>query len=396
MRPGLPSGNSPAGNADHRIDLADMEQDYYEILGISKSASAEEIKKAYRKLAMKYHPDRNPGDKEAEENFKAAAEAYEVLGDADKRSIYDRYGKEGLRSSGYHGPGNFEDIFSSFGDIFGDLFGFSAGGRQARRNGPIPGSDLRYDLNISFMEAVHGADKEIEIIRPDTCWSCEGTGLRPGHQPKTCSTCQGRGQVMRAQGFFRVTTTCPHCHGEGQVITDPCSDCDGQGLIKKKKKVSLKIPAGVDTGARMRLRGEGEGGRRGGQPGDLYVVLYVEPHDFFEREGLDIRCTIPLSMTKAALGHTMEIPTIHGPKELSIPAGIQSGQTLTLHREGVPSLRGGQRGDTHVTVKVLTPTGLSKRQKELLREFQELESDGQETAEQGGEGFFKKLFHRAS
>ncbi|MFC1524722.1 zinc finger domain-containing protein, partial [Thermodesulfobacteriota bacterium] len=215
----------------------------------------------------------NAGDKEAEEKFKSAAEAYEVLGDPEKRNIYDRFGAEGLKNQGYSGPGNFEDIFSNFGDIFSDLFGFNMGGRSTRQ-GPVQGNDLRYDLSISFMEAIHGLEKEIEITKQDTCWTCEGSGLRPGHQPQTCSTCRGKGQVLRVQGPFRLSTTCPACNGAGEVISDPCNDCEGSGLVPKHKKVSLKIPPGVDTGARMLLRSEGEGGRKGGQPGDLYVVIY--------------------------------------------------------------------------------------------------------------------------
>ncbi|MDA8164381.1 MAG: molecular chaperone DnaJ [Desulfobacteraceae bacterium] len=370
-----------------------MEKDYYEILGVSRSASAEEIKKAYRKLALKHHPDRNQGDKAAEEKFKEAAEAYEVLGDLEKRKIYDRYGVEGLKSSGYQGPSGFEDIFSNFGDIFEDLFGFGGGGRRSRQ-GPVQGADLRYDLGISFEEAAHGVEKEIEITKRDTCWTCEGTGLRPGYQPQVCPTCQGRGQVMRAQGFFRLSTTCPHCQGEGRIITEPCADCDGAGLIAKKKRVSLKVPAGVDSGARMLLRGEGEGGRRGGPAGDLYVVIQVAPHEFFRREDDDIYCTLPLSMTQAALGCALEIPTIHGVKNLTIPAGSQPGQIFTLKDEGVPHLKRHGRGDMLVQAEVRTPTQLTKRQEELLREFAEIEQEKE--GERHEEGFFKKLFHHRS
>ncbi|MCB2182845.1 MAG: molecular chaperone DnaJ [Desulfobulbaceae bacterium] len=366
-----------------------MDIDYYNTLGVAKTASADEIKKAYRKLAMKYHPDRNPDDKEAEEKFKAASEAYEVLRDLEKRKIYDRYGAEGLRNSGYSGPGNFDDIFSSFGDIFGDLFGFGGGAQRRGSHGPIPGNDLRYDMQISFMDAVHGVEKEVEITKRETCWTCEGSGIRPGCKNKTCSTCQGSGQITRSQGFFSVRTPCPECQGQGEIITDPCADCNGSGLVNKNKKVSLKIPAGVDTGARMRLRGEGEGGRKGGHSGDLYVVIHVEAHNFFQREGDLIYCELPLSMTQVALGCTIDVPTIHGEKNLKIPKGTQPGHTLRIKGEGVPSLRGQGKGDMVVEVKVIIPTKMTKRQEELLQEFADLES-GEE--EHHSEGFFKKLF----
>jgi len=368
-----------------------MARDYYEILEVSRSASAEEIKKAYRKVAMKHHPDRNQGDKEAEERFKEATEAYEVLGDLEKRKIYDRFGLEGLKSSGYSGPGNANDIFSNFGDIFGDLFGM--GGGRKTTNGPIPGSDLRYDLTITFMEAVHGADKEIEITRPDTCWTCEGTGARPGHPTKTCNQCNGRGQILRSQGFFSVSTTCPVCRGQGTVISDPCQDCDGRGLVNKTKKVSLKIPAGVDNGARMRLSGEGEGGRRNGKAGDLYVFLDVEPHEFFQREGTTIYLQLPLSITQASLGYKLKVPTIHGEKSLKIPAGTQTGAHFALKHEGVKDLRSGARGDMVVVIEVRIPESLSKRQKELLEEFAELEKEG---GEYHHESLFQKIFRKTA
>ena len=366
-----------------------MEIDYYEVLGVSSSASSDEIKKAYRKLAMKFHPDRNPGDKEAEENFKQATEAYEVLSDGNKRQIYDTYGSEGLKSRGYQGP-DFEDIFSSFGDIFGDIFGFGRADTRRSKQGPMRGSDLRYDLTISFMEAVHGISKDIEIERPDTCWTCEGTGLRPGYKAETCSTCNGRGQVVRAQGFFRMSTTCPECRGEGEKIKDPCADCEGAGLVKSKKKVALKIPAGVDTGAKMRLRGTGEGGRKGGPAGDLYVIIHVEPHEFFLREGDLIYCQYPLNFDQVALGCDLEVPTIHGEKKLKIPKGTQTGHRFTLKNEGVQHLRGNGRGDMIVEVKVVTPKKLNKKQRELLQEFGELEKKKQKGDE---EGLFKKLLH---
>lgn len=368
-----------------------MEMDYYEVLSVSRDADGNQIKKAYRKLAMKYHPDRNPDDKEAENKFKECTEAYEVLSDEQKRQIYDTYGHDGLKNSGYRGPGNFDDVFSSFGDLFGDLFGFGGGRGQSRRDGPIPGNDLRYDINISFMEAVHGTSKEVELTRRDTCWTCEGSGCRPGHKKETCSTCGGRGQVVRSQGFFQVSTACPHCHGEGQIVTDPCGDCDGEGLINKTKKVVIKIPAGVDTGAKMRLRSEGEGGRRGGQAGDLYVVIHVDDHEFFQREGDTIYGRVPLSMVKAALGCTIEIPTINGKKNLEIPAGSQSGEIFTLRGEGVVNLRGRGTGNMVVELQVQTPTKISDEQRELLVKFGELSKEHGQDEEQ--EGFFARLFN---
>jgi molecular chaperone DnaJ len=364
-----------------------MNRDYYEVLGVAREATAEEIKKAYRKMAMKYHPDRNPGDTEAEARFKEAAEAYEVLCDAQKRKIYDVYGHQGLKNSGYSGPGSAEDIFSSINDLFGDLFGFCSRFRQRNPNAPVPGDDLRYDMEISFMDAVHGVTREVRLTRRDTCWTCEGSGARPGYKPQMCPSCHGRGQVIRSQGFFQVSSTCPQCHGTGQIITEPCNDCHGEGLVNKTKTVSIKIPAGVDSGARMRLKGEGEGGRRGGPSGDLYVVIHVQPHDFFQREGQTIFLRYPLSMVKAALGCEVEVPTIHGSAELKIPAGTQSGEHFKLKQEGVPGLRSRNRGDMIVEIQVKTPAKLNRQQKELLREFAELEGEQQE------EGFFSKLFH---
>ncbi|NLZ17044.1 MAG: molecular chaperone DnaJ [Desulfobulbaceae bacterium] len=364
-----------------------MSESYYDILAVEKNASGEAIKKAYRKKAMKYHPDRNPGDAEAEMRFKEAAEAYEVLSDPQKRRIYDVYGKDGLRSSGYRGPGSSEDIFSHINEMFGDIFGFG-GGRSRRQdpNAPVQGSDLRYDLRISFMDAVHGVDKEVEISKRETCWTCEGSGSRPGHKPQTCPTCHGRGQILRSQGFFQVSTPCPHCSGAGQVITEPCQDCGGEGLVRKEKKMNIHIPAGVDNGSRMRLSGEGEGGRRGGPSGDLYVVLHVEPHEYFQREDQTIFLRLPLAMASAALGCSLDVPTIHGNSRLDIPAGVQSGDHFTMRGQGVVSLRGGHRGDMIVEVQVQTPTRLSKEQKELLQRFAEL------SQEQEDGGFFSRLF----
>jgi molecular chaperone DnaJ len=366
-----------------------MPANYYKTLAVSESATADEIKKAYRKIAMKYHPDRNQGDKAAEEKFKEAAEAYEILGNLEKRKIYDRYGIEGLKSSGFGGgPGDINDIFSHFGDLFG--FGSQ---RERAPGGPVQGADLRYDLTISFMEAVHGVAKEIEINKPETCWTCEGTGSRPGHKPETCPACKGRGQTIRSQGFFSVSTTCHVCRGEGQIIKEPCADCDGSGLVTKRKKVSLKIPAGVDNGSRMRLTGEGEGGRRHGEAGDLYVFIYVEEHEYFQRDGNNIYLKLPISISQATLGCTPSIPTIHGEQVLEIPAGTQPGQRFTLKSQGVKSLRGGGKGDMTVLIDVIIPAKLTARQKELMEEFAEIE---QGKAEHSGDGFFKKLFRKTA
>lgn len=365
-----------------------MSAEYYNILEVSESATAAEIKKAYRKIAMKYHPDRNQGDKAAEEKFKEAAEAYEVLGDLEKRKIYDRFGAEGLNNSGFGGgPSDINDIFSHFGDLFG--FG---GQREKAPGGPIQGADLRYDLTLSFIEAVHGTNKEIEINKSDTCWTCEGTGSRPGHKAETCSTCNGRGQTIRSQGFFSVSTTCHVCRGEGEVIKEPCADCDGNGLVTKKKKVSLKIPAGVDNGSRMRLTGEGEGGRRNGKAGDLYVFLYVDEHEHFQRDGNNIYLKLPISITQATLGCTPSIPTIHGEQVLEIPAGTQSSQRFTLKSQGVKNLRGGINGDMIVVIEVVVPANLTERQIELMEEFAKIERD----EEKHEDGFFKKLFRKTA
>ena len=363
-----------------------MSRDYYEILEVPRNADGDVIKKAYRKLAMKYHPDRNPGDKEAEGKFKEAAEAYEVLSDAQKRQIYDAYGHDGLKNSGYSGPGDMGDIFSHINEMFGGIFGFSGRAQQRNPNAPTQGNDLRYDLEISFMDAAHGVEKEVEIEKRETCWTCEGSGARPGSSPQTCPTCKGRGQVVRSQGFFQVSSTCPHCRGAGQTIADPCADCNGEGLLRKRKKVMLKIPAGVDTGSRMRLTGEGEGGRRGGRCGDLYVIIHVREHEYFLRDGQTVFLRYPVSMAKAALGCDVDVPTVNGTAKLKIKAGTQSGDRFTLRGEGIVSLRGRTPGDMIVEVQVQTPTNLTQRQKELLQEFEGL--NGKEE-----EGFFSRMLH---
>ena len=347
-------------------------RDYYEVLGVSKTASDAELKAAYRKLALQFHPDRNPGDAAAEENFKEAAEAYEVLRDPRKRQIYNQYGHQGLEGSGFSGFGGFEDIFSSFGDIFEDFFGFSNRGRSGRSRSQR-GADLRYDLSIGFMDAAFGVETNIELDKHELCSQCEGNGVEPGTHAETCPQCRGAGQIGRSQGFFTIRTTCPQCRGAGQVIPHPCRQCSGSGQVKVHKTVSVKIPAGVDDGSRLRLANEGQAGMMGGPPGDLYVFLHVKPHELFKREENDIICQIPISMIQATLGDQIPVPTLNGEKNLEIPKGTQFGDVFRFRGEGIPSLRTGRRGDQIVQVTIKTPTNISKKQEELLREFARLE-----------------------
>lgn len=349
-------------------------RDYYEVLGISRDANESDIKAKYRKLAMKYHPDRNPGDKEAEEKFKEAAEAYEVLRDPDKRKMYDQYGHQGLEGSGFSGFGGFEDIFSSFGDIFEDFFGFGGGGRHSRSRAQR-GADLRYDMNLSFMEAAFGTETQINVEKMETCSECGGNGCEPGTQPETCQQCGGTGQISRSQGFFTVRTSCPRCRGNGQSIPNPCKVCRGSGKVRITKKVAVKIPGGVDNGSRLRLNGEGESGAYGAPPGDLYVFIYVSSHDFFERSNTDVICKVPISFIQASLGDKIKVPTLEGEKILDIPKGTQPGELFRLHGEGIPSLRNGKRGDQIIQVDIKTPTNINKKQEKLLREFAELEEN---------------------
>jgi molecular chaperone DnaJ len=347
-------------------------RDYYEVLNVDRNASDAELKKAYRKLALQYHPDRNPGDAAAEEKFKEAAEAYDVLSDSQKRQLYDRFGHQGLEGSGFSGFSGFEDIFSSFGDIFEDFFGLGSG--RSSRSRHQRGADLRYDLSLTFLEAAFGVEKELALEKMDTCETCGGSGCQSGAQPETCNFCRGTGQMARSQGFFTVRTTCPHCRGTGQMIADPCRDCRGTGQIKTRKTVSVKIPAGVDTGSRLRLTNEGEAGRQGGPRGDLYVFIHVESHDFFERDNSDVICRVPISFVQAALGDTISVPTLEEEKKLRIPKGTQYGDVFRFNGEGIPSLRTGRRGDQIIQVIIKTPTGLSKKQESLLKEFAKLES----------------------
>jgi molecular chaperone DnaJ len=349
-------------------------RDYYEILGVDRQADNEELKKAYRKLALRYHPDRNPGNKEAEEQFKQAAEAYEVLSDPKKRQVYDAYGYEGLQGTGFSGFRGFEDIFSSFGDIFDEFFSFGFGSRPRQRRSPArPGNDLGYELTLSFEEAVFGTEKEIEVDTYVSCESCGGSGAEPGSREGTCPLCQGRGQVVQSQGFFRISTTCSRCEGTGWVLTSPCGKCRGQGRVMRRKHVQVKVPSGVDNGTRLRLRGEGEAGYRRGPAGDLYVRILVEPHSFYERDGNDLYCKVDVSFIQAILGDRIEILTLDGKKTVEIVPGTQPGAVIRYPEEGVPHLRGYGRGDLLVEVNIKIPTRITARQEELLREFQQME-----------------------
>ena len=347
-------------------------RDYYDVLGVNQNADDDELKANYRKLALKYHPDRNPNDKIAEEKFKEASEAYEVLRDSHKRNIYDQFGHQGLEGSGFSGFSGFEDIFSSFGGIFEDFFGFSSGRRSRSR--AQKGADLRYDLRLSFMEGAFGTETEIDLEKMEVCPSCEGSACEPGTHPETCRQCSGTGQVSRSQGFFTVRTTCQLCRGGGQTIPQPCSKCKGAGQITVNKKVAVMIPAGVDTGSRLRLSGEGEAGTYGGPPGDLYVFIHVDPHDFFERNNTDVICQAEITFIQAALGDTITVPTLNGERTLEIKRSTQPGDLFRFRGEGIPSLRSKKRGDQIVQIVINTPTNLTKKQETLLREFAKIES----------------------
>lgn len=358
-----------------------MARDYYEVLGVSKSATPEEIKKAYRKLAIKYHPDKNPGNKEAEEKFKELSHAYEVLSDSQKRTTYDQFGHDAFSragASGMGGMGGFHDpndIFSQvfgsagMGSIFEEFFG---GGGTRSRSDVSDGSDLRYDLEIDFEDAVYGGDKKISFSRLQTCSECSGSGCRPGTGKTTCSRCGGSGYVTTSHAFLSMRQACPKCHGEGRSIEQPCGRCGGAGRIRAQKTIQIHIPPGVDTGSRLRVANEGESGVGGGQPGDLYVVIHVRPHEFFQRDDLDVVCEVPIPFTVATLGGIVEVPTISGKAKLVIPEGTQNGTTLRIRGKGIPSLKGGKRGDQHIKIFVEIPQKLTKQQKEKLKEFGDL------------------------
>ncbi len=346
-------------------------RDYYEVLGVERSAFPEEIKKAYRARALKYHPDRNPDDRDAEERFKEASEAYEVLRDSEKRALYDQYGHAGLENIGFRGFHGFEDIFSSFGSLFEEFFGMGGmGPGRGRRSSVFPGSDLSMDLMIDLDEAAFGKEVEVSLNTYLVCEECGGAGGANGSSGrKVCPTCQGSGQVVRSQGFFRIANTCPECHGMGEVLENPCGPCSGSGRRSGRRTVSVKIPAGVDHGTRLRLTGEGEAGQTGGPPGDLYVRILVRPHDFYERRGADLICRIPISFIQAILGDKIEVPTLYGDATLEIPRGVQPGTMLKLSGEGMPLLRGHGKGELYVELDVKIPRKVNKFQEELLREF---------------------------
>ncbi|WP_018228628.1 molecular chaperone DnaJ [Methyloversatilis universalis] len=349
-------------------------KDFYDILGVNRDASDDEIKKAYRKLAMKYHPDRNPDSKEAEDKFKEAKEAYEILSDGQKRAAYDQYGHAGVdpnMGGGAGGGQGFGGFGDAFGDIFGEIFG-NQGGRGGGRSGVYRGADLRYNLEVSLEEAARGTDTRIRIPTMDDCGSCGGTGAKAGTKPVTCTTCNGVGQVRMQQGFFSIQQTCPKCHGTGKMVKDPCNDCHGAGRVKGSKTLQVKIPAGIDEGDRIRLAGEGERGQGGGPAGDLYVQIHIKPHAVFQREGDDLHCEMPIGFATAALGGEIEIPTLDGAAKIKIPAETQSGKVFRLRGKGIKGVRSSYPGDLMCHVVVETPVNLTSRQRELLKEFDDI------------------------
>jgi molecular chaperone DnaJ len=376
-------------------------RDYYEVLEVQRTVTIEEIKKSYRKLAVKYHPDKNPGDKAAEEKFKELGEAYEVLSDSQKRALYDQHGHAAFdrRSGGgfSRGAGGFHDPFDIFREVFGggggSIFDDLFGGGRADPTQPQRGEDLRYDMEITFEEAAHGCEKEITVTKPERCDVCDGSGAEAGSRVKTCPTCGGRGQVISSRGIFSIAQTCPACQGAGRVIEKPCKACHGSGRRDKASKIKLRIPGGVDTGSRLRSVGNGQAGLRGGPPGDLYVVLHVKAHEIFQRDGDDLLCEVPVSFVQAALGAKIEVPTLSGKAEINIPAGTQPGTTFRLKGKGVKNVQGYGHGDLHVRILVEVPTHLSSAQKAKLQEFAQLCNGKESPISQGflekAKGLFK-------
>jgi molecular chaperone DnaJ len=368
-------------------------RDYYEVLGIAKDATDVQIKSAYRKLALKYHPDRNPGDHKAEEAFKEAAQAYAVLADPQKRSLYDRFGHAGVSGAGA-GAGFDPTIFADFSDIFsglGDMFGFGDifGGSRRRRGGPQRGSDLRYDLEITFDESAKGVETSILLPREETCEGCKGSGAAPGTSAETCKQCRGTGQLRQQHGFLTVARPCPHCRGSGRTIATPCESCRGAGRIQRERKLTVKIPAGIATGQQLRLAGEGEHGVLGGPPGDLYVVVHVQEHPFFHREGDDLYCELPIHFPTLALGGRVSVPTLNGREDLSIPAGTQPGARFRVKGKGMPNVGGRGTGDLHVIARASVPRKLTKEQKQLLEQLRKTLPDDAEVEEE--KPFFERV-----
>ncbi|MDD1795947.1 molecular chaperone DnaJ [Enterovibrio sp. ZSDZ42] len=373
-------------------------RDFYEVLGVSRDASERDIKKAYKRLAMKYHPDKNPGDESATDKFKEVKLAYEILTDAQKRAAYDQYGHAAFEQGGMGGGGGFGGGNADFSDIFGDVFGdiFGGGGRRGGQTRAQRGADLRYNMELTLEEAVRGVNKEIDVPTYVSCDPCSGSGAKPGTSPQTCGTCHGQGQVQMRQGFFAVQQTCPTCHGRGKIIKDPCDSCHGQGRVQKTKTLSVKIPAGVDTGDRIRLTGEGEAGEYGAPAGDLYVQVHVRDHHIFTRDGNNLYCEVPVSFTMAALGGEVEVPTLDGRVSLKVPSETQTGRMFRMRGKGVQSVRGGGLGDLICKLVVETPVNLSSKQKELLKEFEDsLGGSAAKKHKPKSEGFFdgvKKFF----
>lgn len=378
-------------------------RDYYEVLGIPKSASKDEIKKAYRKLAMQHHPDKNPGNAESEAKFKEASHAADILMDDQKRAMYDRVGHAAEQGGGggggfggFQGGQDFGDLGDIFGDIFGDILGGQrrggGGGRGRSRSRAMAGDDLQTEMFVAFDEAAFGVEKEIQITRSCQCETCNGTGAKKGSGPVTCETCHGHGEIRRQQGFFTIAQPCPRCHGSGQMIKDPCETCSGRGRNKKREKLSVKVPAGIDEGQRLKLSGQGDAGSNGGPAGDLYVMIHLQEHEFFKREEYDVLCEVPISFSQAALGSEIEVPTLGGRVSMKIPEGTQSGQKMKLRNKGITKLGGYGFGDQIITIHVETPTKLSKEQKEIFKQMQELEQNSSNPMTKGFFDRVKELF----